>query len=185
MKIKLYFVSFLMFLSRTWAHDLVLNSWVKFLNQVFCSLFSLTENIYEWTQTDYDKATFLLPSWTTSYKRNRTSLQIPLGCSVILATKSRGSACYLFPVMLLIWLQNSFLLCEEMSALSCNILPCCKKPYWIKYKELFFFFSFLFYVNLFCVSSETNLVTVTASSYAGLSLLGKSIWCISLSMKST
>lgn len=167
MKIKLYFVSFLMFLSRTWAHDLFLNSWFKFLNQVFCSPFSLTVNIYEWTPTDYDKTSFLLSSWTTSLKRNRTSLQILLGCSVILAKKSRESACYLFPFTLLIWLQNSFLLCEEMSALSCNILPCCKKPYWIKYKELFSFF--WFYVNLFCVSSKTNIVTVTSSSYAGLS----------------
>ena len=139
---------------------------------MFCSLFYLTVNIYEWSPTDYDKTSFLLSSWITS-RRNRTSRQILLGCSVILAKKSRGSAHYLFPVMLLIWLQNSFLLCEEMSALSCNILPCCKKPYWIKYKKLSSFFFFLFYVNLFYVSSKTNLVTVTASSYAGLSLLGK------------
>lgn len=40
-------------------------------------------------------------------------------------------------------------------------------------KSFFFFPLILFYVNLFCVSSKTNLVTVTASSYAGLSLAGK------------
>lgn len=77
-------------------------------------------------------------------------------------------SCYTFNLT-----AKFFLLHEEMSALSCNILPCCKKPYWIKYIKSFFLFLFLFYVNLFCVSSKKTIVTVTASSYAGLSLLGK------------
>lgn len=77
-------------------------------------------------------------------------------------------SCYTFHLT-----AKFFLLHEEMSALSCNILPCCKKPYRIKYIKSFFLFLFLFYVDLFCVSSKTNIVTVTASSYAGLSLLGE------------
>lgn len=49
-RLRLIYTFFILYVSRTWAHDLVLNSWVKFLNQVFCSLFSLTVNIYEWTK---------------------------------------------------------------------------------------------------------------------------------------